>query len=278
MSVTRPISRYHGGKFRLADWIISYLPVHDVYVEPYGGAGSVLLKKRRAHAEIYNDLDGDMVNLFRVARDCGDELKRVLEMTPYARTEYDLSCEFTSGLSEIEMARRTVVRAAMGRDSASATLRRKSSFRVYTDPRGRSVTPMDDWVSYADALPLITKRLSGVVLENLPATDVISRYDRKGVLFYVDPPYVAETRDHTTRDYRHEMTDDDHFELLEGLRDLKGMLVISGYESTLYSDALNDWKKVSKTAYADGARIRKEILWLSPNCADAVGTQMELAA
>ena len=279
MSVTRPICRYHGGKFRLADWIISNLPApdaYDVYVEPFGGAGSVLLKKQRSHAEIYNDLDSDMVNLFRVARDHGDELKRVLELTPYARVEYDHACEFPSGLSEIEMARRTVVRAAMGRDSASATMDRKSTFRVYTNPEGRSLTPMDDWVSYPVALVEITKRLYGVVLENLPAIELIANYDRKGVLFYVDPPYVAQTRDHTTGDYRHEMTDADHAQLLEVLKNLKGMAVISGYESPLYSEALQGWKKVSKKARADSAKERKEILWISPNCADVVGAQMEL--
>src|SRR5690606_6837914 len=91
----RPIIRYHGGKWRIAPWIISHFPEHRVYVEPFGGGGSVLLRKPRSYAEVYNDLDGEIVNLFRVARDCGDELIRSVELTPFARDEFMLAYEET---------------------------------------------------------------------------------------------------------------------------------------------------------------------------------------
>lgn len=126
---SRPVVRYHGGKWKIADWIVANLPPHRVYVEPFGGAASVLMKKPRAFAEVYNDLDSEMVNLFRTVRDRGGELAEKLRLTPFAREEFDMAwlpCE-----DPLERARRTVVRSAMGRDSASATTSVKSTFRAY---------------------------------------------------------------------------------------------------------------------------------------------------
>ena len=87
MKIRRPIVRYHGGKFLLADWIISHFPHHHGYVEPFGGGGSVLLKKGRCHFEVYNDLDGEIVNLFRCMRDNGERLRNLIRLTPYSRRE-----------------------------------------------------------------------------------------------------------------------------------------------------------------------------------------------
>lgn len=113
----RPILRWHGGKFILAPWIISHLPKHRIYVEPLGGAGSVLLRKPRSYAEVYNDRDGEVVNLFRVARERGDDLRRALELTPFSREEFVLS--YASTDDPIEQARRTVTRSFMGFGSNS---------------------------------------------------------------------------------------------------------------------------------------------------------------
>lgn len=264
--VSRPIVRYHGGKWRLASWILSHLPEHRVYVEPFGGAGSVLLKKQRSYAEVYNDLDTEMVNLFRVARDRGDELRRALDLTPFARDEFDLAWEIAD--DPLERARRTVVRAGMGRDSASATMGHKSSFRAYVGDK-RSAPTMADWTNYPDALDAIVARLRGVAIERRDARLVMSAYDGHDTVHYVDPPYVFETRDEGRSDYRHELNDAAHEALLACLGTLRGKVVLSGYSCDLYNDLLPGWEKVAKKTFADGARARTEILWLSPNCRES---------
>lgn len=110
MVVGRPVLRYHGGKWLLAPWIASHFPAHDVYVEPYGGGASVLMRKARSRAEVYNDLDEDVVNVFRVLRDEGqaERLREVLALTPYSRTEWKES--FSTSDDPVERARRTFVR------------------------------------------------------------------------------------------------------------------------------------------------------------------------
>jgi len=268
----RPIVRYHGGKWRLAPWIIEHLPQHRVYVEPFGGGGSVLLRKPRSYAEVYNDLDGEMVNLFRVARDNGRELLEQLRMTPFARAEFAEAWEPAE--TPLEQARRTVVRAFMGFGSAAITLMRApekaarggtpgTGFRANSNRSG--TTPAHDWKNYPDALDAIIERLRGVVIENRDALDLMPQHDGEETVYYVDPPYVAETRDKGS-DYRHEMTDDDHVRLAEVLRSLKGAVLLSGYDCEMYRRLYADWNRVERHAHADGARARVEVLWLSRNC------------
>lgn len=264
MKPERPILRYHGGKWRLAPWIIEHLPPHRVYVEPFGGAASVLLRKPRAYAEIYNDMDGDIVNVFRVARDLGDELVRALELTPFAREEFDLS--YAPAADPVELARRTIVRSFMG--FGSNTSKRTSSgniartgFRANSNRSG--TTPAHDWRNYPAKLRQLIDRLQGVVIEHRDAQQVMAAHDSEHTVHYVDPPYVAATRDHG-HDYRHELTNADHVALADQLHRLRGAVVLSGYASALYDDLYADWQRVDRHAHADGARPRIEVLWLSP--------------
>lgn len=261
----RPVLRYHGGKFLLAKWIAGYFPPHRVYVEPYGGAASVLLQKSRAYAEVYNDLDGEVVNLFRVLRNPAEarELIRILELTPFARDEFELS--YVTIGDPIEQARRTIARAFMGFGSAAAS-GQDTGFRGDSNRSG--TTPAHDWVNYPKHLTEIVERLRGVVIENRPATSVIEHYDGPKTLFYVDPPYPHITRSQkrrTSLSYRFEMTDDEHRELAGVLRGVDGMAVLSGYACELYDQELYpDWQRIERKALADGARDRIEVLWLSP--------------
>lgn len=282
MTPKRPILRYHGGKWRLAPWIIGHFPAHRVYVEPFGGGASVLLQKERCTAEVYNDLDGEVVNLFRVARDRGAELKRAVELTPYSRTEFEQS--FLPGADELDQARRTAIRSFMGfggnltRPNRDQTPQR-TGFRTYSKTN-RGAVPAGDWRNYPQALDDILARLRGVIIESRDAQEIIEIHDGPETLHYIDPPYVHSTRGFdaggTHRAYRHELTDDDHRVLAELLHDVQGAVAISGYACPLYDDELYpDWRRFERRHLADGARERTEVLWLNPACAEK---QMRLIA
>ena len=264
MSVSRPVLRYYGGKWRLAPWIISQFPAHRIYVEPFGGAASVLLRKPRSYSEVYNDLDGEIVNLFRVLRNPSQarDLVRQIRLTPYAREEFELS--YILDGDPVEQARRTMFRAAAGYASG-AQLQYGTGFRSnVTRPH---TTPAADWAGLPDVLETVVERLRGVIIEHRPALDVIRQYDSSQTLYYVDPPYPYTTRNsrNAGNTYRHEMTDDDHRELASVLRQVQGSVIVSGYPCQLYDvDLYSDWHRTERSAHADGAKDRREILWIKP--------------
>jgi DNA adenine methylase len=272
MKPTRPLLRYHGGKWRLADWIIGFFPTHRIYVEPFGGAASVLLQKERCYAEVYNDLDGEIVNVFRVLQD-PEKRARLIDMlhfTPYSRAEFNLAWEKTD--DPVESARRVIIRAQMGFGSAGAT---KGSTGFRRDTERRYTTAMADWERYPECLEAIIDRMRGVQIECRPALEVIRTNDREDTLFYVDPPYLHGTRvmDGSTRYYRHEMTDADHSELLDRLNAARGMIVLNGYPSELYDNALQGWARYTKPSRASAGRgtvMRTEVVWLNEACAAAL--------
>lgn len=261
---TRPILRYHGGKFNLAPWIISHFPPHRVYVEPFGGAGSVLLQKERSYGEVYNDLDGEVVNLFRMARDRGRDLRRALAWTPFAREDYVRALDERPD-DPLEVARLMVVRCFMGFGSNANNRQVRSGFRANSKMSG--TTPAHDWENLAQAFRAICHRLRGVVIENRDAASIIEQQDSPATLFYCDPPYVHDTRAmdrmHGHHGYVHEMTDADHAALAERLRAVVGMVLLSGYHGALYDRLFGDWHRVEREALADGAAPRVEVLWMN---------------
>lgn len=270
-AVTSPAIRYHGGKFRLAPWVMEFFPDHRIYVEPFGGAAGVLIQKPRAYSEVYNDLDGDLVNFFRVVQNAGlrNQLIESLVMTPYAREEFELA--WKPSTDQLERARRLIIRAQMGFGSAGST-KGTTGFRI--DTKREYKTAQHVWAQYPSNMAALGLRLTGVLLENRPAIDVLLAHDTPDTLFYVDPPYVHGTRCRvsmgTDRGYRHEMTDDDHLVLLDALQTIQGMVVLSGYPHPLYEDALEGWERREKSARISGGRgtaMRTECVWLNPACA-----------
>jgi DNA adenine methylase len=259
--ITRPPVRWHGAKFLMSRSILPYL--------------GVLLHKPRSHAEIYNDLDDDIVGLFRVLQDPAHaaRLIELLRLTPFARREFEVAYEPCD--DPVERARRLVVRSFMGfgsnAHSSSARGHKATGFRSNSNRSG--TTPAEDWMNLPDAYPAIVERFRGVVIEHRDAAIILKRHDGPQTLHYVDPPYVPETRSMFKGGksaYRHELDGGGHARLLEVLRGLTGMVVLSGYAHPLYDEALQDWRRITFQAYADGARERTEVLWINSACAAAL--------
>lgn len=269
----RPVLRWHGGKWLLAPWIIGQFGPHRVYVEPYGGAWSVGFRKPRAEAEVWNDLDAELVNLFSVMRDPAGAavLIEQLRLTPFARAEFEAA--YKPSPDPVERARRLMIRSFQGHGSDGASGMYRTGFRANSNKSGW--TPAVDWWRLSDSLELAVERLRGVVIESRPALAVMAAHDGPETLHYVDPPYLSETRKRTNRrsdnggTYRHELSEADHRELLAFLCTLEGLVVLSGYPSPIYDQALPGWTRVERAALADGALPRVEVLWLNPAAAAA---------
>ena len=267
---TRPVIRYYGGKWRLAEWVMSHFPKHRCYVEGFGGAGSVLMKKKPARVEIYNDMNKEMVNLFKVLRhpDQSAELRRLLSLTPYSRDEFYDCYERTE--EPIEQARRTVVLAMQAHNPAKSLNRKSNGYRTCSS--GHHVLPRD-FNEHTRALELITARLKQTIIENRPARKVCEQHDRPTTLHYLDPPYPGSTRSTNANYYTHELRGmEAHRELFEWTNDLKGMVILSGYQCQEYEDWFGGagWEKRTKSAqtgaFYGGAKTAKatEALWLNP--------------
>lgn len=266
IKISRPPLRYHGGKWKLADWITGLMPEHKSYCEPFGGGASVLLSKTPCKLETYNDLNGDIVNFFQVLRDQTEALVRAIDLTPFSREEF-ARCKVATGGDEVEQARRFFTISWQSRGAAGMAA--KGGWRHVTRHDTRHNTPYDDF-NNTEHLFMVAARLKKCQIENLPALEVIRKYDGEDTLFYVDPPYLLGTRGSkgTLHKYVFDMDDDQHVVLLETLRTVRGMVMLSGYDHPMYHDMLPKWRvfrqKAMKNHYAGEAT---EIMWISPNAA-----------
>ena len=252
-----PVLKYPGAKWRIADWIISQMPRHHSYLEPYFGSGAVLFRKSVSNIETANDLDGDVVSLFRIIRDCPEKLSKLVAATPYSRSEYNASYLPTE--DTIESARRFIVRCCQGHGF------RTNGYKVgwKNDVQGRErAYALRSWYQLPALIEQVAERLRKVQIENMPAVDLMKRFRYPNVLIYADPPYVLHTR--AGKQYKHEMTDQDHIELLEVLDKHPGPVLLSGYASQLYDERLQHWERKTAKALAEGGRQREEVLWMNP--------------
>lgn len=253
------ILHYPGSKWRMANWIISHMPEHETYLEPFFGSGAVLFSKHRSKLETVNDLDGEIVNLFKIIRSRPDELAYAIRFTPHSRQEYYASYLETE--DELERARRLIVRLWQGRGGKTS---HRTGWRSMIEMNGP--LPGKEWISFPEKIAAVAERLIGVQIENQDAVKLIQRYSRENVLIYADPPYIMSTR--TTSSYKHEMTNDEHADLLEVLRNHPGPVLLSGYQHSLYDDLLKDWRRETKKATAEGGASRQEVLWINPIAAE----------
>lgn len=248
--------RVPGSKHRAADWIVSNFPEHRTYIEPYGGSLAVLFAKPASAAELVNDLDGDLVNLYRVARDPeqSDRLGDLLSLTPWSREEWRAAQSPTD--DPVERARRTLIRAHQSYGARTGTA---TGWR-HNGPAASRVAVTGSWSRLPDALASACKRLRHVQIDQRPALDVLASYAAPDVLVYADPPYLGETR--LSGLYRHEMTGEgEHRALLAALLAHPGPVVLSGYDSPLYAEVLRGWRVERRGERSQGGKARTEVLW-----------------
>lgn len=259
----KAIFRYPGSKWSLAQWIISFFPEgyeKIVYLEPFLGSGAVFFNKRPGTVETINDLNGDVVNLFRVLRDRPEDLKRVLDLTPYSREEYDLS--FDPCEDPLEQARRFIVRTTQ---AIGARLNEKSGWRNHKQMKIGDTACK--WGGITDTIDIASKRLRGsttnlVQMERMDALRLIERYDSTDVLMYLDPPYVRSSRK-SGRLYTHEMDDSDQIKMLDLICRSRAKIVLSGYPSELYDTYLSGWRSFSAVSQTTSGEKATEMLWLN---------------
>ena len=254
----RTLLRYPGSKQRIAPWIISQMPAHHSYLEPYAGGIAVLLNKEPSRIETINDLDDDVINLFQVIRSKKEELIEAVVMTPYARAEYDNAFpENPEELSDVERAKNFLIRSGMGHGFRVCE---KCGWKkdVYAREAAYAVRY---WNDLPTVITAVAQRLKMVQIEHKPAVELIKAFNHSNVLIYADPPYVLSTR--SRKQYRHEMSDQDHEELLEALLLHTGPVMLSGYDNDIYNERLQGWRKISTPARAENSLPRTEVLWMN---------------
>ena len=255
---SRPVLRYPGGKWKCADWIISHFPRHEVYVEVFGGGASVLMRKQPSRTEIYNEIDAQIVNVFRVLRDeaKAKRLTELLSLTPFAADEYGWC--YGDPSNEIDAARMVIFRSFTGVGSDS--IFRMNGFR--RGFKNKKLDANNAFSSYADCIPIFVDRLRNVIIENLDWSDVIKMYDTKETLFYVDPPYLDEVCTSRSVTYSHPMERGQHIALANILNGVAGNVVISGYQSDLYTQLYEGWFSTTKNAISGMGKHRVEKIWI----------------
>lgn len=264
-SITSPVKppvTWFGSKSKLAPRIIQHFAAHRTYCEPFGGSAAVLLAKEPSRVEVYNDIDGDLVNLFRVLRDAAlfEQLLRGVTRTLYARAEFELAGQ--PACDPVERARRFLVRQRQSHGGLGKTW----SYCVEDSSLGMS-SAVRRWLCGVQRLPLIHQRLQSVQIEQDAWQAVMDRFDGQRTLFYLDPPYMPETR--VGGGYRHELDATEHRQLVERLLSIRGMAVLSGYAHEAYEPLETaGWSRLDYDvpAYTSSGRKRRvECLWLSPS-------------
>lgn len=245
---------YPGAKWGMAAQIVSLMPPHRSYLEPFFGSGAVLFNKPPSAIETVNDIDGDIVNFFRVLREQPDRLSEAISLTPYARDVFD-DAHANRGTDDFDRAYRFAIRAKMGHGFKTY---QKTGFKTDVYARERSYC-VSCWNRLPGDLLEAAARLKQVQIENQNALDLIRKFNHDNVLIYADPPYLLETRG--GKQYRNEMTERDHLDLLEALKQHKGPVILSGYPSEMYDRELHGWNVIHRKSYNQNADQRTEVIW-----------------
>jgi len=260
--ITSPPMRYVGGKWNLAPWITSYFPPCACLVETHcGGAGVFFRLPRLPKAVVLNDRNGEIINFFDVLRERRAEFIEAIDLTPYSRVEFQRALQTTD--DPLERARRFYIRSLQSFSNGESDRSLNWRFQINKD------SLVNRW-NKTSHLWACAQRLKAAQLECDTASNVIERFDDRNTLFYVDPPYVHSTRGES-RIYRFEMSDDDHIALANQLKQVQGMVVLSGYDSPLYQELYPNWGMVTMETDTVQKTKRTECLWISPRASAAMG-------
>lgn len=253
----KSVLKYPGSKWKLAGWITGFFPPHHSYLEPYFGSGAVLFNKPRSNIETVNDLDGNVVNLFEWIKKDPERLAHEIYYTPYARQVYEDAFS-TVPADSLGKAVNFYIRLQMGH--GFRTNGEKVGWKNDVQGRERAYAAKD-WCELPDRIMEVAERLRGVQIECKLAVELIKRFNYPNVLIYADPPYMLGTRH--GKQYRCEMDDQNHEELLMLLLEHKGQVIISGYETELYNNMLAGWNRYETTAYSQVCSKKREVIWMN---------------
>lgn len=251
----KTVIKYPGSKWNLANTIVSMMPEHHSYLEPYFGSGAVLFTKPQSSIETINDKDNEVVSLFKTIREHPEELASAIHYTPYAENEYEQA--YHEETDQVERARKFLVRSLQ---SHGFSTYRKVGWKIDVQGRERSYS-VKHWNEVPDIIHQVAERLKQVQIANTDAVDLIKRFNHENVFMYLDPPYVISSRTSKRPQYQHEMTEEDHVRLLETITKSKAKVMISGYQTDLYDDMLKGWNRYEYEATAEMGLPRKEIIW-----------------
>lgn len=252
----KTLLKYPGSKWNIARWILNYFPQHKVYVEPFFGSGAVFFTKTPSFIEVINDINSDVVNLFRVCRERPAELARVLELTPYSREEYDNCRKVESDLDDLEKARRTVVLFNQTYGASNNCNKSWKNSRTSNSPRNPEL-----WRDLPQVVYEVCNRLKSAHIENRNAMELVQTYNSSETLLYLDPPYLLDLRRHGL--YKNEMSDMQHQELIELIKASKSQIILSAYDNELYNSELKDWNTAVRNTTAQFGLQRTEKIYFN---------------
>jgi DNA adenine methylase len=255
---------WYGGKYSHLDWLLPLLPKATHFCEPFGGSAAVLINRDPSPVETYNDVDGEVVNFFRVLREQKEALIEAIGLTPFSREEFELAIYGPrEGIGDVERARRFYIRARQVRTGLAQTASTGRWAHCLLTSRAGMAGAVSRWLGSVEDLPLIAQRLLRVQIEHDSAASVIKRYDSAETLFYCDPPYPLSSRGGSA--YGYEMSDDQHRELAEVLGNAKGKVALSGYHCELMDQLYGNWSRVeAPEKYCHSVKTpRREVLWVN---------------
>lgn len=255
----RNVLKYPGSKWRIADKLVELIPQHHTYLEPFFGSGAVFFKKEPSNIETINDLDDNVVNLFWCIQNDAEKLARTVMTIPFSRAVYDKQfSDLIVQTDPILKAADFLIRCWQGHGY------RTNGYKVgwKNDVQGREkMYALWNWYRLPEWIIEIADRLRAVQIENRPALEVIRRFNYENVFMYIDPPYLLGVR--KGKQYKHEMSDTEHEDLLQELLISKAKIMISGYSSALYDNKLSEWHRKEFISHAEHGRKRVEVIWMN---------------